>query len=307
MVLQAHRKAQVARPGWGVLLLLAACGGGGGGTEPDGAPDPGGEAADPTAPDSPQPFVLPEGFRPYSPAYPQDEPPPEIVHLATGLELVLVPAGSFEYGSTDADPWHAGDEAPAFTATLAAFYLGRTEVTQRAWQAGGGTAGRAAGPEHPIVDVTWDQVNAWCRANGLDLPTEAQWEYAASGPENRIFPWGDADERWRCNALGTNVTDLWDRTAPVASFPQSLSWCKVYDLAGNVSEWCRDLWHDDLSGLAEHNPERRAERPAGATRAVRGGAFSCRSPYCLRGAYRDGLEPEVSAGNLGFRVALGTR
>jgi formylglycine-generating enzyme required for sulfatase activity len=228
--------------------------------------------------------------------------PRMIRHARTGIELLFVRAGSFELGSTDADPGHASDESPARTVELSAFYVARTETTLAEWTRGGGDAGRGAGPEHPVVDVTFGEVDAWCRANGLLLPTEAQWEYAASGPENRIFPWGDADEPFRANALGTVGADRWDDTAPVGSFPRGASWCSAYDLAGNAAEWCRDVWHPSSADLPEGPTPVRADGEG--TRVVRGGSFSCRPPYCLRTAYRDGIDPALKGGNLGFRVVL---
>ncbi|MEM7307482.1 MAG: formylglycine-generating enzyme family protein [Planctomycetota bacterium] len=292
-----------------LALVCAAVAGCGGDAPPPSAEPPAGatpeaEVAElpPQTSARPAPFP-PPGFRIFGPAPADGELPRELVHERTGLELVLVPAGSFQLGSTPADPWHAVDEAPARRVEMSAFYIARTEVTQAAWERGGGEGGRAAGPEHPLVEISWKEADAWCRANGLALPSEAQWEYAASGPGDRIFPWGDAEELWRCNSLGTKGPDRWDETAPVASFGKGASWSRAYDLAGNVAEWCRDPWRESYLDLpAGRDPERTGD--AGDARVLRGGAYSCRRPYCVRTAYRDGLDPDERGANLGFRVAL---
>ena len=276
--------------------------------EPEAEPEAGVEAGvapdrGTTAPDAPAAaWTPPDGFTVVVPALGQETYPRLIRHGRTGVELLIVPAGTFELGSTTADPGHASDEGPARAVELSAFYLARTEVTLSQWTRGGGDAGRAAGLDHPVVDVTWYDAQAWCRANGLALPSEAQWEYAASGPENRTYPWGEEDEAFRANALGTLGPDRWDDTAPVGSFPRGASWCSAYDLAGNVAEWCRDTWYPNYDGMsAERDPVRQGGE---GTHVVRGGSFSCRPPYCLRTAYRDGIDPSLKGGNLGFRVVL---
>jgi formylglycine-generating enzyme required for sulfatase activity len=241
-------------------------------------------------------WTLPAAFRVVVPKAPGEASgglPRLIRHHASGIELTLVQPGSFEFGSTDADPGHADDEAPARRVDVAAFFLARTETTGAQWRAAGGERGRAAGDDHPIVEVSWDQARAWCEAAGLALPTEIQWEYAASGPDDHVFPWGDDANDHAVNARGTNAGDLWDETAPVASLPEGCSWCGAFDMAGNVSEWCRDAW------TADH-----ASEPDDAKRVIRGGSFTCRPPWCLRTAYRDGVERELQSPNLGFRVVL---
>ena len=242
-------------PAWSALpVLLAGCGGG-----PQPAPPPAGAAeaqrapAQTAAPLPPPParWSPPEGFRVIVPALGGETHPRVIGHMRTGVELLRVPAGSFVLGSAPEDEGHSDDESPAREVALSAFYLARTEVTLVQWKRGGGARGRGAGDDHPVVDVTWGDVDAWCRANGLELPSEAQWEYAASGPENRVFPWGARDEPFRTNALGTIGMDRWDDTAPVGSFPGGSAWCGAYDLAGNVAEWCADRFFPDYAGLPE--------------------------------------------------------
>jgi formylglycine-generating enzyme required for sulfatase activity len=295
-----------------ILALVAACGGDEASTDAPPtqqaaarAPEPardapvsdagkGGRGEAPAAADEAElAWSPPKGFRVLVPRSPGEMLPRVLQHRASGIELVLVPSGAFQLGSTPADPGHASDETPARRVEVAAFYLARTETTLAQWRAAGGERGRGEGDDHPIGEVSWEQVRAWCDANGLELPTEAQWEYAASGPDDRVFPWGDEANDIAVNALGSNVGDRWDRTAPVGSLPDGRSWCGLLDMAGNVAEWCRDPWTPD-----------HASAPDDAKRVIRGGSYTCRPPWCLRTAYRDGIERELQSPNLGFRAAL---
>jgi hypothetical protein len=295
-----------------LALLGAACGGGGGGggavpAEPSHEPPAARADGDATAgapqddrPAAGPPWELPDAFRvvvPKAPGGAVDDPtgglPRLIAHRATGIELLLIAPGSFELGSDAAEPGHGDDEAPARRVDVPAFFLARTETTSAQWKAGGGERGRALGNDHPVTEVSWDQATAWCAANGLLLPTEIEWEYAASGPDDRAFPWGDEANDLAVNARGTNAGDRWDLTAPVGSLPAGRAWCGAYDLAGNVSEWCRDAWTPDHASAADER-----------LRVVRGGSYTCRPPWCLRTAYRDGIEPGLQSPNLGFRAVL---
>lgn len=117
--------------------------------------------------------------------------------------------------------------------------------------------------DHPVVMVSWYGADAYCKWVGARLPTEAEWEYAARGPEGSIYPWGnDAPTRELTQfASGT--------TAPIGSHPDGASWCGVHDLAGNVWEWTRD-WYGHYPSGAQENP---TGPPSGRLRVIRGGGW----------------------------------
>ena len=178
-----------------------------------------------------------------------------IQHEQFGLELVYVPAGTFMMGSEGGYP----DARPVHEVQLSAYWIGRTEITAGQWldvrgklPRPGGGARNDQGDHHPVVYVDWRGCGAIWGGLGLRLPTEAEWEYAARGPEGRAFPWGDEwDQKKCCNA---NNKGPGGKTFPAGSFPQGASWCGALDMAGNVAEWCSDRYADDYyaaSGLID--------------------------------------------------------
>jgi formylglycine-generating enzyme required for sulfatase activity len=220
--------------------------------------------------------------------------PKRVRHVATGIEFALVPGGEFELGALSAN-LDTRDEQPVRRVAMSPFYLGRREVSLAQYSEGTNTS------TLPVVGLTAQQAEAWCAKHGLALPTEAQWEYAASGAENRVFPWGDTWSQERCNAKGGGA-DGFNELAPIDSFGAlGASWCGVENLAGNVSEWCRGTY---ASGYADHRGDRDPEPPTRhSQRVARGGSWmemmagqrtSDRRPYPL----------EASNGYVGFRCAF---
>jgi len=238
-----------------------------------------------------------------------------ILHEETGIELVYVPGGTFMMGSADDDPDASSSEKPQHAHPVDAFWIGRTEVTVGQWRSVmGSVPGQYAdspyhakyndqGDDHPVVMVTWEDCQEFCHKLGLELPTEAQWEYAARGPENRVYPWGNKWDKAKCCNGQDRGPD--DRTSPVGSFPQGASWCGALDMAGNVLEWCADWYEHVYKSYAQGDF---TPPSTGAFRVLRGGDWFSSNPRDYRCAYRDHyISGEIidRASNVGFRCARG--
>ncbi|MBI3089361.1 MAG: SUMF1/EgtB/PvdO family nonheme iron enzyme [Candidatus Tectomicrobia bacterium] len=147
--------------------------------------------------------------------------------------MVDIPAGAFLMGANDGDP----GEAPLRRVELAAFAIDRTPVTEAAYAAWKPSHPIPPGKaEHPVVNVTWEEARAYCRAQGKRLPSEAEWEKAARGTDGRRYPWGEVFDAGRANTpAGPHLG-----TTPVGAYPGGASVYGVLDMAGNVWEWTAD-------------------------------------------------------------------
>jgi formylglycine-generating enzyme required for sulfatase activity len=227
-------------------------------------------------------------------------------------EMVLVPAGKFMMGSADGDP----DEKPVHEVTIARpFAVGKYEVTFAEWDAcvkGGGCTSNTTPSDQgwgkgrqPVINVSWNDAKEyviWLSGKthqNYRLLTEAEWEYAARAHSTSAYAWGDSigTNNATCNGCGSQ----WDnkQTAPVGSFPANAF--GLYDMHGNVWEWCEDTWHPNYTG----NPPADGSAWAGgdtSLRVLRGGSWG-NVPQNLHSALRSGDRLGDRDGYVGFRVA----
>jgi sulfatase modifying factor 1 len=165
-----------------------------------------------------------------------------------------------------------------------------------------------ADPDHPVVHVSWNDAEAYCRWLGARLPTEAEWEVAASGGvPGRTFPWGE-----ELVPNGTHLCNVWQGSfptddtgedgyrgrAPVDAFPPN--GLGLFNMIGNVWEWCADALERTSSPSSCCAPASQGEE-----RVKKGGSYLCHASYCARYRIqaRTGSSPDSSTGNVGFRIA----
>ena len=219
------------------------------------------------------------------------------------FEMVCVEGGTFHMGATseqedDAD----SDEKPVHSVTLSSYYIGKTEVTQALWQAVmGSNPSYFKGSALPVESVSWDDCQEFIQklnrltGRNFRLPTEAEWEFACRGGNNsRGYKYSGSNDI-------DNVAWYWDnsggKTHPVGTkAPNELG---IYDMSGNVWEWCSD-WYADYTSYSQTDP---TGPQSGSGRVRRGGGWG----YCARdcrSSNRDGRIPTYRIIHLGLRLAL---
>ncbi|MGD9210708.1 MAG: formylglycine-generating enzyme family protein, partial [Desulfobacteraceae bacterium] len=223
--------------------------------------------------------------------------------IPTGLEMVAVPAGCFDMGCGAWTNNCDEDEKPLHRVCLSAFKMGKFELTQAQWQAlmGYNPSSFRDVPRLPVENISWQDTQEFLRRlnkiTGLsyNLPTEAQWEYAARSA-GRPEKYAGGDE---LNKLGWYGGNSNGRTHPVGS--KDANGLGLYDMSGNVWEWCRDWYADDYySNSPENNP---TGPTTGSYRVFRGGPWSLSAGFC-RAASRNRGGPGFRIIFLGFRLAL---
>lgn len=213
--------------------------------------------------------------------------------------MARMEGGTFLMGSNE-----VREESPEFVAEVRPFFIDRTPVTNAQYRAFMEATGAAEprymrdphfnGEDQPVVGVTWHEANAYAAWCGKKLPTEAQWEFAARGPDNRKYPWGnEPPQSTRCNS-----GDFVGVTTQVRMYEEGQTPDGVLDMAGNVYEWTLDPfapYDPELRGQAIETDEPR--------RAVRGGCWHS-GPKDLRTSHRTGLFPDARLNTVGFRCVL---
>lgn len=207
-------------------------------------------------------------------------------------------------------PEHRFEELVEDTVAAAPWWC---KVNGACWHAPEGPGSDVgARADHPVVHVSWNDAQAFCRWSGQRLPTEAEWEYAARGGlMQKIYPWGDEllpDGKHRCNIWQGRFPeedtgeDGYTGTCPVEAFPPNAH--GLYSVVGNTWEWCQD-WFSVHTALGDDacDPQGPSD---GSARVIKGGSFLCHHSYCnrYRVAARSSNTPDSSTSHMGFRCAL---
>jgi formylglycine-generating enzyme required for sulfatase activity len=219
-----------------------------------------------------------------------------------GAEMVWVPPGTFQRGVPEGE----ADERPVHTVRLTSgFWMYRTEVTTAQWdrflrsnpghqQPKYAAVPRLMRPSQPAVAISWEDAVAYCRWARVRLPTEAEWEYAAGGPEGRRYPWGNGEPDGRLAVFYRSIS--LGHPDPVGSRPAGASPFGILDMAGSVWEWCSD-WYGPYSSHPQVDPTGPAP---GNRRVVRGGGW-INEMEKLRTTVRGHGLPTRRSGHIGFR------
>ena len=219
------------------------------------------------------------------------------------FNMVRVEGGKFMMGATSEQGHDAvSDEQPAHLVTLSTYYIGETEVTQELWQAVmGSNPSGLIGNDRPVEMVSWVDCQNFIRKlnsfTGMNfrLPTEAEWEFAARGGNNRQgYKYGGSEKIGNVAWYDGNSKSKTHNVTTKA--PNELG---LYDMSGNVSEWCQDLY-GSYSSISQYNP---AGPTSGDYRVVRGGSWLSPARLC-RVSSRFKYRGDTTGFYLGLRLAL---
>lgn len=232
------------------------------------------------------------------------------IRFTDGMEQVYVTAGDFIMGSNAGDEDADDDEKPERTVYLDAYWIDKYEVSNGQYEAcvatGGCTSpnesrsffrssyyGNSEYDNYPVIQVDWNQAVSYCEWVRGDLPTEAQWEKAARGPNGNKYPWGNEEPDSSYANYNDNIGD----TTEVGSYEKGASPYGAMDMAGNVMEWVSD-WYDDYDANDTNNPEGPSDTKY--FRVLRGGGWS-NGNWSIRTALRGVSNPSARVYYAGFR------
>lgn len=216
----------------------------------------------------------------------------EYKHIKTGLVFVLIPGGTFYMGSSRDQGIRMELEIPQHQVTLDSFLIGKFEVSQKFLDKSFGLSYWFPGDNIPVHNISWERALAFCQKYDMDLPTEAEWEYACRANTSSLFYWGndyhndylwcEQNSRKRLQNTGTKMPNAFG----------------LHDMSGNIAEWCKDVG-GRYTNLPQNNPTGPSPRPFQNTRVVRGGSYQM-DAYMCRSAYRHFFR-ENYQGDIGFR------
>jgi len=298
-----------------LVFLLSACGGGGDDTRSTPIP--------PTDIPTAAAASAQLGYSAENPVTSNDQWTP-VIQEFNGVEMVLVPAGCYTMGSTDVQidaalaaceagggavqegvggqcdrAWFADEQPVTEICFDEPFWIDRYEVINGQFAQLGGQAARDSrftGDNRPREQITWLEARAFCESRGARLPTEAEWEYAARGPDGLMYPWGN--EFVADNAVYSDNTNFQTGDVGLDHRPGGASWVGAYDMLGNVWEWTSTLYRN-----YPYNARYESERDTRSGRTLRGSSWDCQA-FLLRATERSPIEPSTSDEYGGFRCAL---
>jgi formylglycine-generating enzyme required for sulfatase activity len=230
----------------------------------------------------------------------------QFIELGDGvpLEMVTIPGGSFLMGAPATEKHSKPDERPQHRVTIAAFQIGRYLVTQRQWRlVMGDNPSYFLGDNLPVEQVNWQQSVEFCQklsaqtGQSYRLPSEAEWEYACRAQTTTPYSFGVVTSRNYANYYAYNSSQP-RQTTTVGTFPANAF--GLYDMHGNVEEWCADEFHSSYTGAPTDGQAWR--NGSQQSHVVRGGSWVI-NPGCCRSANRDFGDAESSY--IGLRVACG--
>ncbi len=247
--------------------------------------------------------------------------------------MVFIPGGTFLMGSPEDELEHSPSESPQHEVTVPTFFMGKYPVTQAQWQVVAGlpqvkqklnpNPSHFSGENRPVEQVSWHDAVEFCHRLAQKtgrlyrLPTEAEWEYACRAGTTTPFHFGETITTDLANYRGTDDDSLrWsgsygrgpkgiyrEETTPVGSFPANAF--GLYDMHGNVWEWCEDHWHDSYEGAPNDGSAwLDSEATEDAYRVLRGGSWF-NNPWNCRSATRLYVNAGFRSYNGGFRVVCG--
>jgi formylglycine-generating enzyme required for sulfatase activity len=213
-----------------------------------------------------------------------------------GVEMAQVPPGCFMMGSDIG----ISDEKPVTKICFGKpFWIDKTEVTQEQFERfGGQTANQPyyKGNNRPVEQITWFEARDFCTKRKVRLPTEAEWEYAARGPSNLAYPWGNVFDGGKVVYNRTSSQG----TTNVGSIPAGASWVGAVDMSGNVEEWHSTIY---MPYPYDAGDGRESNYHTNKMQGLRGGSWNDVVLREVRAARRDWDSPSNVYFNLGFRCA----
>ena len=242
-----------------------------------------------------------------------NEPSKEIIWQTDGAKMVLIPEGSFQMGDALKEPEEfMAPSLPTHKVSLNAFYMDIYEVTLGQYKRFLKATEHPPLPDwvekitpddnYPVIGVSWFDAQAYAEWTGKRLPSEAEWEYSARGGLiGQRFAHGNELKHTDANFKGKGGADIWENPSPVASFKANSY--GLFDVMGNVWEWCEDLYDENYYLVSEPENPKGPESTPMERRVIRGGSWMSFKHF-LRVALRNYQNPEMKNNYTGFRCVV---